>query len=137
MATSYPVLSPDERSESKPAKKRSAWRKRLIEAEGGFSFGFRYGSTLFGQIFVGLIFIITAMTLRISFEHWVVMVVAMSGGLSAELFYLTIRVLAESLEGDVPQKAIKLSAAAMIMAMVASVVVILFVLGSRLQEILD
>ena len=137
MSTPYPVLSPEERQEVKPDKKRSPWRMRLIEAERGFSFGFRNGSTLYGQIFVGLIIIVTSVVFRISLPQWVTLVVAMACGLAAELFHLAVRVLSEHLEGEIPEKASKLSAAGMIMAMIASSTVILFVLGSRLAEILD
>jgi diacylglycerol kinase len=137
MTTSYPVLSPEERKPPKPQKKRSGWRMRLIEAERGFSFGFRSGSTLYGQIFTGLTIIVTAMVLGIRFEQWVTLIVAMAAGLAAELFHLSICVVSESLENEVPEKASKLSAAGMVMAMISSLTVIVYVLGSRLAEILE
>jgi len=135
MPTSYPVLSPEERKSSKPAKKRSAWRKRLIEAERGFSFGFRNGSTLFAQIFVGLMIVTTALVLGIGLTQWVALVVAMCLGFAAELFHLSVRCLAESSQGEISDKASKLSAAGMVIAMIASLTAILFILGSRLVEI--
>lgn len=137
MATSYPVLSPEERKPSKPHKKRSGWRMRLIEAERGFSFGFRNGSTLYGQVFTGLIIIVTAAVLGIRFEQWIALIVAMAGGLAAELFHLSICAVSQSLEGEAPKKASKLSAAGMLMAMISSLTVIFYVLGSRLTEILE
>ncbi|MBD3673120.1 MAG: diacylglycerol kinase [Planctomycetaceae bacterium] len=137
MTTSYPVLSPEERKPTKPMKKRSAWRARLIDAERGFSFGFRSGSALFTQIFIGLSIIVTAMVFRVSFAQWIALIVAMAAGLAAELFHLAILLIADSLDSETPQKAAKLSAAALLMAMIASSTVILFVLGTRLSEILD
>jgi diacylglycerol kinase len=110
---------------------------RLIEAERGFSFGFRNGSTLYGQIFTGLIIIVTAAVLGIRFEQWIALIVAMAGGLAAELFHLSICAVSQSLEGEAPKKASKLSAAGMLMAMISSLTVIFYVLGSRLTEILE
>ena len=137
MSTSYPVLSPEERGPEKPAKKRSAWRTRLIDAEKGFSFGFRSGSALFTQIFIGLSIIVTAMVFRIDELQWVALVVSMAVGFAAELFHLAILDLSGQLETVGPKKASKLSAAGLLMTMVASSTVILYVLGSRLAEILD
>lgn len=136
MSTQYPVLSPEERDDRPEPKKRPAWRLRLIEAERGFSFGFRNGSALFGHIFFCLIIIVTAMTLGIRFWHWTGLIVAMACGLAGELFYLAIRMLAESIPAETSQKAVKLSAAAMVMVMLGAGAVILYILGTRLMEIL-
>ena len=136
MSTHYPVLSPQERDNRPEPKKRSAWRIRLIEAERGFSFGFRSGSTLFGQIFFCLIIIVTAMTLGVRFWQWTGLIVAMACSLAAELFYLAIRTLAEAVHEELSQKAVKLSAAGMVMMMLGAAAVILYILGSRLMEIL-
>lgn len=136
MSTDYPVLSPEEREDRPEPKKRSAWRVRLIEAERGFSFGFRNGSTLFGHIFFCLIIVVTAITLRVRFQQWTGLIVAMACVLAAELFYLAIKVLAEASEEETSQKAVKLSAAGMMMTMLGAGAVILYILGTRLMEIL-
>lgn len=136
MSTHYPVLSPEEREDRPEPKRRSAWRIRLIEAERGFSFGFRNGSTLFGHIFFCLIIVVTAMTLGVRFWQWTGLIVAMACGLAAELFYLAVRVIADSIDDETTQKAVKLSAAGMVMMMLGAGAVILYILGSRLMEIL-
>lgn len=137
MSTPYPVLSPEERGPEKPPKKRSAWRARLIDAEKGFSFGFRSGSALFTQIFIGLTIIVTAMVFRIGELQWIALVVAMATGFAAELFHLAILALSEDLESNAPAKASKLSAAGLLMTTIASSTVIVYILGSRLADILD
>jgi diacylglycerol kinase len=132
MSDSLPVWGPDEQANIPATKKRSPWRKRLIEAERGFSFGFKEGSALFGHIFTALVIVIAGMTFGLQMWGWVALVVAMFCGIAAELVHHSIRVLASSLHREQAEKAIKLSAAAMLMVMLAAGTVIAFVLGSRL-----
>jgi diacylglycerol kinase len=132
MSNSLPVWGPDEYPELPPAKKRSPWRMRLIEAERGFSFGFKNGSALFGHIFVALVIVISGMTFGLQLWGWATLIVAMCCGIAAELFHHAIRVLADSLKQEQAEKAIKLSAAGMLMVMLAAAILIAFVLGSRL-----
>jgi diacylglycerol kinase len=133
MSNSLPVWGPDEHPEHSPAKKRSPWRMRLIEAERGFSFGFKNGSALFGHIFVALVIVISGMTFGLELWGWTTLIVAMCCGIASELFHHSIRVLADSLKEEQAKKAIKLSAAGMMMVMLAAGTVIVFVLGSRLS----
>lgn len=133
MSNSLPVWGPDEHPEHAPEKKRSPWRMRLIEAERGFSFGFKNGSALFGHIFIALAIVISGMTLGIQLWGWVTLIVAMCCGIASELFHHSIHVLANSLKQEQAEKAIRLSAAGMMMVMLAASTVIAFVLGIRLS----
>ena len=137
MSNSLPVWGPDEHPDLPPAKKRSPWRTRLIEAEQGFSFGFKNGSALFGHIFIALVIVISAMTFGLRLWGWAILIVAMCCGIAAELFHHAIRVLADSLKQEQAEKAIKLSAAGMMMVMLAAGTVIVFVLGSRLMLLIS
>lgn len=137
MSNSLPVWGPDEHPDLPPAKKRSPWRMRLIEAERGFSFGFKDGSALFGHIFIALTIVITGMMFGLHLWGWITLIVAMSCGIAAELFHHAIRVLADSFQQEQAEKAIRLSAAGMLMVMLAAGTVIAFVLGSRLLLMLS
>ena len=136
MSNSLPVWGPDDQPDVPAAKKRSPWRMRLIEAERGFSFGFKTSSALFGHIFLSLSIIVTAIVFGIGLVGWISLVVAMSCTIAAELFHHAVRTLAESLHQEKAEKAIKLSAAGMVMVMLAASIVIAFVLGNRLSLML-
>lgn len=137
MTGTVTFIDPDKPTDNRPRRRYSGWRQRLIDAERGISFGFRTGSSLFGHIFFSVTIGLTAVMLRVSFWEGVALAVAMICGFAAELFHLSVKSLAEVIDQKPAERAVKLSAAGMVMLMLAAGLVIALILGGRIARLLE
>lgn len=138
MTGTISFTDPDQQdTEPQQPKRRSAWRQRLIEAERGFGFGLRSGSSLFGQFFFCLTILLAGAVFGLGFWEWIALTVSMMFGFAAELGHATVLLLSEELEGRKAYEVVRLSAAAMVTTVAAAGIVVSAVLIRRLVEILS
>lgn len=117
-------------------KRRSGLRQRLIEAERGISFGFRGTGSLYSHVFCCMVIVLTASILGLSGWEWLALSVSMICGIASELFHLAVKELAQHLNADSGEKATRLSAAGMVMVMIAGSIVVIAILSDRLIRML-
>lgn len=118
-------------------KRRSGLRQRLIEAERGISVGFRGNGTLYSHVFCCMVIVLTASILGLSGWEWLALSVSMICGIASELFHLAVKELAQHLQADSGEKATRLSAAGMVMVMIAGSLVVVTILSGRLIRLLS
>lgn len=88
-------VADDEIAPSSP--KRGEFQNALIDAERGFSQGFRASSVLYVYFFIGLIVLICGLIFQFNWLHWSAATLALSFTVTAEMFQLLLRRLAERL----------------------------------------
>ena len=74
-------------------RRRSAWRRRLVEAERGLTEGFRTDSTLFVHSFLATIVATAALVVGISRIEWGMLILSFAMVFSAEMFHLAMRAI--------------------------------------------
>ena len=120
-------------------RRRSVWRQRLVDAERGITHGFRLDSTLFVHIFMGCIVIATAFVLGIGVLEWVLVILALTMALSAEMFNQVLKAIWHTVghhfDGPV-RSAVRIGTAAVFVTILGAVSAIGLVFGSRLLQIL-
>jgi diacylglycerol kinase len=124
----------------RPARRRAAWRQWLVEAERGITAGFRSDSVFFVHLFAGSLAVAAAAMLGLSATQWSILVLALSGTISAELFHQVLKQL-NDLVGDTNPKSAsairRLGAAAGAAATLGSAASIAVILGSRIWSLFD
>jgi len=118
-------------------RRRAPWRQRLVEAERGVTEGFRGDSTFFVHFFLGSLVIVAAAVLGISFVHWILLVLALTVVLSAEMFNSAFATLLRDFEGHTGlpvKKARKIGTAAVFVAMAGATVAVGLIFAHRLMQ---
>ena len=81
-------------------RRRSDWRRRLIDVERGMSQGMKRESTLYAYMFSQSVVIAAALVLGLGLMQWTVLIACSTMVLSAELFNMALRTLVPLLRSD-------------------------------------
>ena len=76
------------------ARRRAAWRQRLVEAERGLVLGFRRDGVLCGHLFVVTLAAAAGLTFGLGPLEWAAVILALSSAIAAELFGQVLAALA-------------------------------------------
>ena len=79
------------------ARRRTAWRQRLVDAERGLVLGFRRDGVLAGHVFVLTLAVAAGVVFELNTARWCVLFLALSGAMAAELFGQVLATLAAAL----------------------------------------
>lgn len=123
--------------------KRALWRQRLVDAETGFKLFLRADSALFVHLFVGAAVVIAALLLGLSQTDWLLLVLAMTGVLTAELFQCALQRLADVLSGKSAdatpsaelQRVLRIANAGVMTALAGGVLCLAVLFGSRIVDL--
>lgn len=125
--------------DKRPARRRPAWRQRLIQAERGLVGGIR-GDAAFFVHFFGISAVVAAgIILGLGWMHWVGIVGCLTVVLTAEMFSQALKALAQP--DDQPltaaaQRAVAMGTAAVLVACTGSTIMLMLVFWQRLRELL-
>ena len=79
------------------ARRRAAWRQRLVDAERGLVLGFRRDGVLAGHVFVLTLSVVAGLTFDLSAVRWAVLGLALATAMGAELFGQVLAALAAAI----------------------------------------
>ncbi len=123
----------------KPIRRRAPWRQRLVDAERGFTTGFRADSTWFVYLFVNVLLLAIGGVLDLGFYDWLFVGLAMTMVLSAELMQQALRALAQALEAEFPgldtERMHHLATAAVLLAVSGGGVIVLIIYALRISAL--
>ena len=120
-------------------RRRSPWRRRLIDAERGITLGFRSDSAFFVYFFAGCVVVAAAAVLGLELWQWIAVVLSLNAVLTAELFHQALRLFFQSEETEASAsqlKAQRLASAAVFATLLGACVIIGLVLGRQVWDIL-
>jgi diacylglycerol kinase len=119
-------------------RRRSPWRRRLIEAERGLTQGFRGDSTLIVHLFAACLVFVVGLVLGLTVERWAILAVSFMVVLGAELFNKLARIICRHAGGgsDVVRQAESIGTAAVFVSIAGACVVVTLFLGGRVLEVL-
>lgn len=118
-------------------RRRSSWRRRLVDAERGLTLGFRSDSALFVYFFAGCVVLAAGLVLGLELWEWVATGLSLTLVLTSELFHHCLRLLLQTVDpgaGPEQLKAQRLASAAVFVSLLGATLVIGLVLGSRLLD---
>lgn len=118
--------------------RRSAWRARLVEAEGGLRLGIRADGTLFVHLFIVCGIIAAGLVLGLNVIQWAISILAITVVLSAEIFNQMLRVLFGQFGHHLPSEfrnAAKIGTTAVVTASVGAVVALVLVFGQCIAHL--
>lgn len=135
-----PQLAPPPKlAEQEPvAKRRSAFKQRLVDVECGVRLGFRRDCTFFVHFFVGSIVIATGFVLKLALWQWVTVVLSLTVVLTAEMFQQVLKTILEAVGQYVPEaarRAERIGAAAVFVAIVGTAITVGMIFAQRLVEV--
>ena len=125
----------DPESLSSANRRRSAWRRRLVEAERGLTEGFRADSTLIVHFFLATMVMAAALVLGISLLEWGMLILSLTMVFSAELFHLVVRSVIRALGHHFPEPAQKIrqiATAGVFITITGAVLTVVLIFSSRL-----
>lgn len=120
-------------------RRRSPWRRRLIDAERGITLGFRSDSAFFVYFFAGCVVVAAAAVLGLTLWEWIAVVLSLTTVLAAELFHQALRLFFQPTEAEPSLsqlKAQRLASAAVFATLLGAGLAVSLVLGRRVWEIL-
>lgn len=124
--------------DSPSLRARSAWRQRIVEAERGFTAGFRANSAFFFYFFTTCILLSFAVVLGLSGTQWALILLSVTVAISSELLYFAgqqlSRKLAKHLDEELSQLLSMVTAASML-TLFGSIATVVTVLGFRVFEL--
>jgi diacylglycerol kinase (ATP) len=123
--------------------RRALWRQRLVDAETGFKLFLRADSALFVHLFVGAAVVIAGLLLDLTRTDWLLLVLGMTGVLTAELFQCALQRLADALGAKDPakppnadvQRVLRIANAGVMTALAGAVLCVAVLFGSRLVDL--
>ena len=134
-----PHIPPDDAPAiSNADRRRSPWRRRLVEAERGLTEGFRTDSTLFVHFFIATIVMTAALVLGISLIEWGLLIVSFTMVFSAELFHLVVRAVFRNMGhhfSEPIQTARRIATAGVFMTILGAVAIVLLIFTPRLWDL--
>ncbi|HUG92048.1 MAG TPA: diacylglycerol kinase [Planctomycetaceae bacterium] len=118
-------------------RRRSPWRRRLVEAERGLTQGFRGDSALVVHLFVACLVVAAGLVLGLSLAAWAMLVGSFTLVLAAELFNKLARIVCRhaARESEAVRQAASIGTAAVFVTVVGGMSVAALLLGGRLVEI--
>lgn len=125
--------------ETNARSRRAPWRQKLVDAERGFTLGFRQDSTLFVQLFVNCVILAAGWVIDLHAWHWVCMVLALTVVLCTELMNLGLQTLlsaAENIPEDVADRVRHAGTAATVLATCGGLFVVTLTFLQRLKEVI-
>lgn len=134
-----PETVPDDEPElSKADRRRSPWRRRLVEAERGLTEAFRADSTLFVHFFLATIVTAAAFVFGISQIEWALLIVSFTLVFSAELFHLAMRAVFRNLGHhfrEPVQTARRIATAGVFCTMLGAAALVVVIFAPRLWQL--
>lgn len=133
-----PIAPPPEQQDRHTRHPRSPWRQRLVDVERGVTLGVRRDSTFFVHFFSGSIVIAAALVLGLPLLHWILLVMALTIVLTAEMFQQVLKTILESLGHHFPEsarRAERIGTAGVFVAILGTVVTIGLIFAQRLVEV--
>jgi len=133
----HPRLQPRRSRSAARDQKRSAFRRRLVDAERGMTFGLRGDSTFFVHFFVGSIVAAAGLVFGLSLIEWTVIVLGLTVVFSAEMFHQVLKAILGDLGrhlGEPARNSLRIGTAAVFVTMIGAAVVISLIFGNRLLE---
>jgi diacylglycerol kinase (ATP) len=126
-----------ERRPELSGSRRSAWRRRLIDAERGIALGIRTDSTQFVHLFIGLTVVVAGMVLGLGLTQWAIVSLSITLVLSAEMFNQMLKLLWKDAARDLPfesRNAIRVGTGAVLLTTVGASLAVLLVFAQRIRE---
>lgn len=121
-------------------RQRSAWRQQLVDAERGFVRGFRSDSSFFVHFFSGSIVLAMGFVLRVGTLDWIIITLCLTLVMMAELFNHALRAVLvadeEHSESSAIRRALGMSAAAVMVSVAGSLVILTIVFSGYLRQLL-
>jgi diacylglycerol kinase len=121
-------------------RRRSPWRRRLVEAERGLTEGFRSDSTLFGHFFIATVVMAAALVFGISLWEWGLLILSFAMVFSTEMFHLAMRAVLRNLNQELNetlQAARRIATAGVFFAILGAVSVIGLIFIPRLWNLIS
>lgn len=121
-------------------RRRSRWRRRLVDGERGLTEGFRRESAFFAHFFTGSIALSAAAVLGVSLVQWCLVAMCIASVVAAELFQQSVRVVTDSLieDGHLSEETARVSrrlgTAAILVVMLGASLTILMIIGGNLWD---
>ncbi|REJ92433.1 MAG: hypothetical protein DWQ34_08265 [Planctomycetota bacterium] len=119
--------------------RRSAWRERLVEAEGGLRLGIRADGTLFVHLFIVCGIVAAGLVLGLNVTQWAITILAITVVLSAEIFNQMLRVLCGQFGRHLPSElrdTAKIGTTAVVTASIGAVVALTLVFGQCVARLI-
>lgn len=136
-----PGSPPEEASSlSNADRRRSPWRRRLVEAERGLTEGFRTDSILFGHFFIATIVMAAAIVFGISRLEWGLLILSFAVVFSTELFHLAMRAAFRGLgqeQNESLQTARRIATAGVFFTILGAVSVVSLIFVPRLWHLIS
>ena len=120
------------------AKRRPAWRQRLVEAERGFAQGFRGDSTLFVHFFAGSIVVVAGLVLGLSTVQWALIVLSSAVVIAAEMFHKALLGVTAAMDESLARTAAatrRMATAAVFVTMLGTAIILALTFGQRVAEL--
>ena len=121
-------------------RRRSPWRRRLVEAERGLTEGFRTDSTLFGHFFIATIVMAAALVIGISLLEWGLLILSLAMVFSMEMFHLAMRAIFRNLnqeQSESMQAARRIATAGVFFAILGALSVVSLIFIPKLWDLLN
>jgi diacylglycerol kinase len=119
-------------------RRRSPWRRRLVEAERGLTEGFRTDSTLFVHFFLATMVTTAALVFGISRIEWALLILSFGMVFSAEMFHLAMRAIFRHLGphlSEPMQTARRIATAGVFFTIIGSLSIVLLIFLPRLWDL--
>lgn len=141
-----PVPPPGDEEESDPHiisaahRRRSPWRRRLVDAERGLTEGVRGDSLFFVHLFCTTIVLMASAVFGLPLVHWLLLMLSIGAVFAAELFLKALFVGLESLTDRSAETARNLrrvrriGTAGVFVVIISAGLCILLILGNRLAS---
>jgi len=129
---------PKDEEMSSANRRRSPWRRRLVEAERGVTDAFRSDSTLFVHFFLATIVTAAALVFGISQMEWALLIVSFTMVFCAEFFHLAMRAIFRNLSHqyrDTVHAARRIATAGVFCAMAGAGGLVLLVFVPRVWQL--
>lgn len=132
-----PVLESDDAFDGGAARRRPAWRQRLVEAERGVTCGMRGDSAFFFHFFAGSVVVATAFVLGVPLRQWTTIIFALTIVLAAEMFHQVLKTILSGVGhhlGESGRQALRISTAAVFVTAAGAMGCLALVFAQRLWE---
>ena len=123
---------------SRADRRRSPWRRRLVEAERGLTEGVRTDSTLFVHFFIATLVMTAALVFGISRIEWALLILSFAMVFSAEMFHLAMRAIFRHLGPHLTepmQSARRIATAGVFFTIIGSLTIVLLIFLPRLWQL--
>lgn len=117
------------------ARRRAAWRQRLVDAERGISQSFRSESTLFVHFFVACIILAAGFVLQITLMQWAMLILSLTLVVASELFHLVLKTVWLTVGHHFDERmrrSLRMGTAGVVVTIAGCALVILLILGQQL-----